>query len=249
MPRLNQIIAIETGLKSRWEGDKTELHKQAQKPTLFNGLSRTYRPLEENGEMQPAEHVKVQLSAKDVFDRLRGRLTELLDATATRDYGNCKAVADVVVDGKPLLKAVPVTYLLWLEKQLIDLYTFIGKMPTLDPAERWTKDANLGLYMTPTQQTNRTKKLPRVITKAAATKEHPAQTEVFAEDVVVGQWDLTKFSGALPEPEQRALLAKVEKLQKAVKFAREEANVIEVDRQRVGDTIFGWLFNEGNATA
>jgi len=38
------------------------------------------------------------------------------------------------------------------------------------------------------------------------------------------------------------LLARVEKLQEAVKFAREEANSIEVEDQKVGATFFDYLF-------
>jgi hypothetical protein len=34
----------------------------------------------------------------------------------------------------------------------------------------------------------------------------------------------------------------VEKLQAAVKFAREEANAAEVSDERVGDAVFGYLF-------
>jgi hypothetical protein len=34
--------------------------------------------------------------------------------------------------------------------------------------------------------------------KAEATEKHPAQVEVYHEDVVVGQWKTVKFSGALP---------------------------------------------------
>ena len=38
------------------------------------------------------------------------------------------------------------------------------------------------------------------------------------------------------------LLERVEKLQQAVKFAREEANNTEVTDQKVGAAIFGYLF-------
>ena len=51
-----------------------------------------------------------------------------------------------------------------------------------------------------------------------------------------------KFSGALPAQRVNELLARVEKLQEAVKYAREEANDIEADEQKVGDRVFGYLF-------
>jgi hypothetical protein len=51
-----------------------------------------------------------------------------------------------------------------------------------------------------------------------------------------------KFSGALPAKRVNDLLERVEKLQHAVKFAREEANNIEVDQQKVGRTLLQFLF-------
>ncbi len=39
MAKLNQIIAIEKGIKSKAYAHVTELHKACQKPDLFNGFS------------------------------------------------------------------------------------------------------------------------------------------------------------------------------------------------------------------
>ena len=55
MPKLNQIVAVVAGKKTRAEKEFGELNKAAQKPDLFVGLSRTYQPAEENGEALPAE--------------------------------------------------------------------------------------------------------------------------------------------------------------------------------------------------
>ena len=64
----------------------------------------------------------------------------LFDITATKDWANCTARANVVLDGKPLLEDVPATYVLFLEKQLSDLHTFVGKMSELDPGSDWSVD-------------------------------------------------------------------------------------------------------------
>jgi hypothetical protein len=71
---------------------------------------------------------------------------------------------------------------------------------------------------------------------------HPAQVEVYHEDVVVGHWKTVKFSGALPAADVRAMLERVEKLQKAVKIAREDANTVRVGERKMGDAILGYLF-------
>jgi hypothetical protein len=242
MAKLNQIIAIEKGTKSRTFQELTDAHQALQKPVLLSGIARTYRPKDEEGEQLPPESTKVQEKADDVIRKTVASLTKLFDVTASKDWTNCKARADVVVDGQTLLTQVPATYLLFLEKQLVDLHTFVRKLPVLDAAEAWTFDPSADSWATEPVQTVRTKKIPRNHVKAEATEQHPAQVEVYYEDVVVGYWRTVKFSGALPAQRVNELLARVEKLQEAVKYAREEANNIEADEQKVGERVFGYLF-------
>lgn len=244
MPKLNQIIALEKGIKSRSFATLTELHQDLQKPALLSGISRTYRPKDDEGERYPAESTRVQVRAEEAIRRTAATLTELFDIVATKDWANCGARADVAVDGKVILEKVPVTYLLFLEKQLTDMHTFIKKLPVLDPSESWHFDASQDCWASEPAETTKTKKVPRNHVKAEATEKHPAQVEVYHEDVVVGFWKMVRFSGALPAARVRVLLERVEKLQKAVKMAREEANSAQTEPQRTGDRVFGYLFAE-----
>lgn len=240
--KLNQVIAIEKGTKSRSLQELTEAHHTLQKPALLAGISRTYRPKDEEGEQLPPESTRVQVKAEEIIRKTSEIMTKLFDVVATKDWANCDAKADVVVDGKVLLSQVPATYLLFLEKQLIDLHTFIKKLPVLDPAETWTFDPSADSWASEPIQTLKTKKVPRNHVKAEATEKHPAQVEVYYEDVVIGNWRTIKFSGALPGKRVNELLDRVEKLQEAVKFAREEANNREVTEQKVGAKVMEYLF-------
>jgi hypothetical protein len=240
--KLNQIIAVEKGVKSKAQQELTAAHHDLQKPALLSGISRTYQPKDEEGEQLPPESTKVQLQAEAVLRSTAATLTRLFDVTATKDWANCEAHADITVDGRVLVRDAPVSYLLFLEKQLTDLNTFVRKLPVLDAAESWNLDASTDAWKTEPVRTIRTKKVPRNHVKAEATENHPAQVEVYYEDVAVGYWTTVKFSGALPARRVNELLERVEKLQQAVKFAREEANGSEITDQRVGDTVFGYLF-------
>ncbi len=242
MAKLNQILAIEKGIKTRVYAEFTELHQATQKPALMNGFTKTYTPRDEDGETYPPESQKVQYEHGNVLERTAAILTELFDITATKDWANCSAHADVVVDGKRLLNDVPATYLLFLEKQLHDLSTFVGKMSELDAGSDWNTDAGTGLFKTEPTAAQRTKKVQRAIVLYDATEHHPAQTQLITEDVVVGQWVTVKLSGALPAPRKKQLLARIEKLSNAVKFAREQANGIEANEQKAGQAVFDWLF-------
>jgi len=243
MAKLNQILAIEKGIKTRVYSEFSDLHQATQKAPLMNGFHKSYQPRDEDGETYPAEAVKVQHNASEVLDRVAVSLAELFDVTATKDWANCNARADVVIDGRTLVKDVPATYLLFLEKQLSDLHTFITKMTELDPGSDWSVDPGTGLYKTDTTLTQRTKKVQRPITLYEATKEHPAQTQLITEDVVAGTWMTIKYSGAMPTPRKKQLLARIEKLSNAVKFAREQANASEVQDKKLGREVFDFLFN------
>src|SRR5260221_5331991 len=157
MARLNQIIAIEKGVKSRSFQELTEAHQELQKPAMLSGISRTYRPKDEEGEQFPPESTRVQVKAEEILRQTAEILTRLFDVTATKDWANNIARADVVVDGRTLLSDVPITYLLFLEKQLVDLHTFIKKLPILDAAETWVFDPSSDTWATEAMQTVRTK--------------------------------------------------------------------------------------------
>ncbi len=240
---LCQIIAVEKGLKSRAYDDLKKVHHELQKPVLLDGFSRTYKPFSDTEEDRlPTETKIIQIKAADVVQHTVKVLTEAFDVVAVKEWGNCTAKADIVVDGITLLKDVPVGYLLYLEHQLDDLNTFIIKLPTLDPAETWTWDENQACYATAAAETVRTKKVPTVVIKYAATKEHPAQTEIFNEDKPVGRFTVVKRSGALPMTRVNELKDRVQKLRDAVKFAREQANTIEVEARHVGAPLLNYLF-------
>ena len=243
--RLNQVIAIEKGIKSKGNTEKSEFYKIAQKPALFSGFVKRYRPLNEQGEKFPDEKSKVQYTAQGLLTSIGSTLRALFDVEATKDYANCIARADVVVDGRVLVEGSPATFLLYLDKELTDLATFAAALPTLSEDEDWTRDENAGIFKTDPTTTHRTKKMQRPIVLYPATPEHPAQTQLVTDDELVGFWEQTKHSGALTVDEKKRLQARIQRLADAVKAAREQANMVEAKQQNVGAVLTGWLFGEG----
>lgn len=243
MTRLNQIVAISKGVKNKAERSLTDLHRKVQLTGPMSGISRTYRPRQEDGDQLPRERTLVQYTAEDINNEVVETLTRLYDVVATQDFANTDATADVKLeDGTVLVSQAPTTYLLFLEKQLANLATYVAKIPTLDPAERWTHDPATGVWRTEDTQTAKTKKVPKNHELSPATDKHPAQVQMYMEDVVVGDWTTVKFSGAITEDRRRQLMARVEEVRKAVQFAREEANTMEVTDVKVGETILAHIF-------
>jgi hypothetical protein len=242
MPKLNEIIAIASGRKGDVQKAVTDAYHKIQKEGLFDGLSRSYKPRTEDGERLPPEQKFPQLRVRDLIADASARWADLFDVTLTLDQGNCLAKADIVVDEQVLAKDVPVTTLLFLEKQLAEVRTFVGKLPVPDPSERWHYDSGQDALATEPSQTARTKKVQKPIVLYDATEHHPAQTQLITEDVIVGDWTQILYTARVPAQEKNAMLERVDKLQDAVKIARERANGIEVQKKKCGEALLGFVF-------
>lgn len=243
MPKLNQVLAIEKGVRSKSDRLITDRYQQVEKEPLLSGISRVYTPKEEDGDQLPSEQTLVQVKVGEVLKANAADFTSLFDVVLTKDAGNQGASADVVIDDQTILSGVPVSTLLFLEKQLTDLYTVCRKLPTLDPADTWSYDPQRSIYVTEPEERVRNKKVPRNHVLAEATDKHPAQVQVYNEDIVAGTWKTIKFSGAMPIDEHKALLDRIAALQNAVKYAREQANSLEVQWQEMGKTVFDFILD------
>lgn len=239
----NQVIAIEKGAKNRAKDTLTEFYKMLQKPTLFNGKIKKFEKINDESPDIPDDEVKVQVQADKILEKVSEALVNYFDVTATKDWGNCLAKADIIIDGSPLIKEVPVTYLLFLEKELVDLRTFISTIPTLETSHDWNRDENSSLFKSNPVKTQRTAKVQKPIVLYDATDKHPAQTQLITEDVVVGYWNTIELSGAMPVPVKEKLVKKVEKILTAVKSAREKGNSVEVSKQEVGEKILSYILS------
>lgn len=241
---LNQLIAARKGVQNEVHAAVTSLHRDSQKVNLLSGFTKTYRRINEEDADLPGEQQRLQLRLRDVLGTAAEQFSRLWDLTASIDTTNAVAGADVVVEGATLAAGVPVSTLLFLEKQLTDLHTFVTKLPVLDPAESWRWDANAGAYASDRTTTVRSKKVPRNHVLAEATDKHAAQVQLWHEDVPVGYWDTTKFSGAIPAERRDSLVARVSKVREAVKMAREHANMLDAQQVRVAKSLFGYILAE-----
>lgn len=242
-PKLNQVIAATKDVTAHSQDEVTQAYHTMQKPDLFGGQTRTYAPRVDGEDGLPAEQQNVQTTVQAQVDRLLSGLANILDVTATRNWGNTQAKADIVVEGHTVLKDVPVEYLLFLETQLKYIATALKVVPTLDPAFRWTKEESDGLYHAEPVQSIRLKQVLRNHVKAEATDKHPAQVETYTEQEPTGTWTTTKLSGAAPATQVQAWHEKLVKLMQAVKFAREEANSLEVPAKKVGRELLDYVFS------
>lgn len=239
---LSQVVAIEKDVKDKAAQEFARAQGLLSNSGKLAGIARSYTPLDDKGTILPPESTRVQVKVKHVLRDVQTQLIALFDVVATKDWTNCIAKADITVDGKVLLASVPATYLLFLEKQLAEILAFVKKTPTLDAAETWSHDPGQDCWATPPVETIRTKKDKQTKVVFEGNQHHPPQFLVWDVDVPEGRWRTIHYSGAMQASDLNALIERIEKLQRAVKFAREEANRTDVEQKKVGETLLHYLF-------
>lgn len=246
---LSQIIGHAQDGKKKVMAMMTATYHKLQKQSSYTGLQRTYRPYNDEGEKLPPETKVVQTTVvKELLEVVgvdcMGPLATYIDECLTLNTGNAVVKVDLIVDGKVMISQVPPTFLMELKKLLVGVHTMVADLPTQDPGTTWNWNANAGVYQSDSTFTVRTKKTKQVLLKAAATDKHPAQAEVYEDDIPVGDWLKVDYTGAIPLPTRNALVARVEAVQKAVDDALSECNAQKVDSCAGGGSLVEYLFQD-----
>lgn len=245
MGKLHELLAVEPDLKA-------EAQRLANKiKALFTdgkgrlvGQIRTYHPLQEGGEEFADEITELATSVNSELADWQRAFSNWLNAAMQKEITNQNTGADVIIDGMTLFENMPATALLNLEAKLVEVRQVFNQIPTNDPTENWMWDADLGLFVSKPRTTYKTKKIMRNHVRAEATKEHPAQVEVYTEDVRVGTWTTIIHSGMLTPSEKQLRLQRIDALIRAVKQARHRANDTDVIDTHLAKKLFAYIYGE-----
>lgn len=251
MTKLHQILAVEQGVQKDTDRKLalamrgTNVEGEAS-PLL--GLIKTYAPREEDGDTLPEQRQHVQIKVeKDVLPAIAEALTRLFDVEFTREQSNTDAFADLKIGDDVLLAKVPVGYLLFLENQLNGLRGLIQRLPVLDPAEEWHFDKNRNVHVTEKAMKARELRVPQVqvLQKPQVIDGQviDGQYRPYETAKPVGDYTTIKMSGAMPADEREKVLDRISELGRAVKYAREQANSIDVTDRKAGDKVFTYLLS------
>lgn len=244
MGRLHEVLAVEGSLKST--SDKV-LHEAANtfinKKGHFLGQYREYSALLEGGIKYEPEVKIMETTVKDKLDYVSEHFARAIDCIFQKEVTNTKAVADIIIGGTVMAKAVPATFLLTLEGKLKELRCVYDAIPTLDPGKEWIKDkTNDNVYISTESPQIKTQKCTEALVLYPATDKHPAQVDKITVDKAIGQWKQINSSGALTTSDKSYLLGRTDTLIRAVKQARMRANEQEVDSNlRIADNILEFL--------
>lgn len=235
MAKLHEVLAVLSELAGAAKNILAEtLVTFTKKTEHFSGFHRRYEPFDEAEKLAAAAETTSRELVTTVDDKLRymfGHLVTYANAEAQRDATNQKASAPIVIDGKLLMTDVPGTWLLGMEKRMVEWRAVLLAIPTLPPGEAWIPDSTRGahVYTHPrSKESLRTRKTVQHKILVQPTKEHPAQLEKWNEDVPCGKWIVEEWAGAMTPAEKSELLARFDKLSRAIVQARMQANNVDV---------------------
>jgi hypothetical protein len=245
--KLHELLAVDTHLENQANKVRKELENTFEKKRhLFDETHVVFQSNEEGAQPVIESQSTIQTTVLTELSAIQPFLTKAIDSSYQVAEANTEARADVVLEnGTVLLTGVPATSLLELEKRLAEVAALVGAIPTLDPMKGFKPDADRGqgIYKAREILKTRTKKTKKVLVKYPATEQHPAQTELIDEDVVVGNLKQQEWSGLVTPALKSAYHTKVEELIRAVRQARSRANEQEVDKaKKIGQRLLDYIF-------
>jgi hypothetical protein len=247
MPKLHELLAVESNLKTQAETTRSELVNTFDKKRHhFAKKVVTFFPNEEGAKETTEEQLDLQTTVGQELVWIGEKLAAALDVSYRVAEGNTAARADIVLaNGETILSSVPATALLELEKRVAEILTLVKAIPTLDPAKGFQLDPNEGegVYRAREDRKPRTRKVQEVLTLAQATDKHPAQAQVISTDKVIGTVVTQEWSGLITTAAKGQMLDRVEDLKRAVKAARSRANETNVESDRsIGKILLSYVF-------
>jgi len=249
MPKLHELLAVENNLETQAAKVRSDLAETfSKKRHLFEEKHTVFTPNTEGAQPVVEAQSNIQSTVLKELEWVSKHLIKALDASYQVAEANTVARADVILDddaGTILLRNVPATALLELEKRLVEIRELLATTPTLDPAKNFTPDDQKGrLYKAREITKERTKKDVRIVIKYEATKEHPAQTELLPQDKVIGTISEQEWSGMITPAQKAELLDRAEQTIRAVRRARSRANDAETDStKKIGSELLSYIIS------
>ena len=249
MSKLHEVLAVDSDLAETAKKIATEaLVTFTKKADHFFGATKRLEMFDESRKQEEegtAESKEIVSTVQEKLDYVAEHIIRHLDCLAQKENTNQAAVGDVELeDGTKLLQKMPATLLLSLENKLALFRKMYEGIPTLAPGLEWIEDPTQrkGIYKSShdiirhkTEKTFKSKIL------VEPTPQHPAQIEKWTEDVPIGNFITTQWSGMVSPARKSELLGRIDALIRAIKKARMRANSTEVVKKSIGKVLFDYI--------
>lgn len=247
MSKLHELLAVEPSLRGQAEVCRKDLLNTFEKKKHhFTEAVITFKSNKEGLEDKVENQLSLQTTVYKELAWIGEKLSSAIDAAHHIDLANAAAKADVVLEnGTTLLKDVPATSLLQLEKRIKEIQELIIAIPTLDPAKGYEpdKDRGAGIFKARDVEKPRTEKQFEFIVMVAPTDKHPAQVKELMVDRPIGVTLQQEWSSLITVAEKGDMIDRVESLMRSVKKARSRANEQEIDvrENRIAGKILDYI--------
>lgn len=242
MGKLHEVLAVEPDRKkTAMQFVEEAVATFTKRVEHFTGLEKTYHPDKDDELEQPVDKRPMVTTVNKKLDHVCGAVTNWVDLKYQKEHCNTYATSDLVLeDGTVIVKDVPATFLLGLENDLKSIREMFFAIPTLPPGEEWKKEDGTDLYVSEEKRT-RTKKVMKNHVLQQATKEHPAQVQVYGEDERTGLVTTVKKTSVYTPGDKSQALSRIDDVIRAAKKARQRANAAKVTNVRVGRKLFEYI--------
>jgi len=255
MPKLHQLLAVESDLEGKYKRICEESKKVFSKPALFIGSHRKLESFEENDVKHPEENQEMTTTVYERVNYTAGAVEAYLDAIYQKEATNQVAKADLVIGDKVIIADVPATFLLALESRLKYVRGVYETMPTLGVGISWRPSESKGngiWEMEHPEEKIKTKMTfkSQILVPAQFPKEGesgtslPAQIEKWEEQVAVGKFVKNIWCSLITSSQKAKVLERIDNLINGAKMARQKANSTKAVTNKVGANLLNYI-NDG----
>lgn len=248
MGKLHELIAVEPVLKSAFETRIAEVKTWFQNAQYrYHAQIKRFDPLDELEKGEVVDRLAMTSTVINDLDDISVDIARYFDAVLQKESANQKATSDLVVGHQVLYSNVPATFLLGLEQKLARLRGMLEVAPVTSAGIEWVPDTSVAfknVYKTKDPQVAfKTKKVIKPFVLYEATKDHPAQVDKLSEEVNVGTYRTTGWSGCLTSADKAQILGRIDNLIVETKKARQRANEQDVIDHIGGSGLMDYILN------
>lgn len=244
MAKLFELLAVEKDLATKAKATLSNTQSVFSSPDNFLGFTTKFSKLVEDKLDLQDENRPLPNNVDAQLDIVENDISNYINTTLAKEMANTSAFESVEIDGEKFFEDMSATALLSLETKLDELHKLYSVIPTLPLGAKWNNDSSLDCFVSADRKQIRTEKTSKVIVLYEATKEHPAQTQLVTTDIPAYEVERTVYAGMLTAADKRLRLERLEKLQQAVKKARQRANTVEVENKDFASKIFKYINGE-----
>lgn len=245
MGQLHEIIAVEKALRDEArQAVETAKALFTQGQSRLRGQTARYEPTDPDELTETSAVQVMETTAAQVLGDVARVFGRYMDAAMQKEQTNMSTEAYVIVDGQEITGPLAAPALLNLEARLIEIKKLYEVTPVNDVTRIWEYDDQRGSFMTVERRRIKMRKEVVFETMFAGDAKHPPQIDRQSKDVPVGYVYTRQESGCLTPADQKARLARLGELIRAVRQARERANRVPVVKLELANKLFSYI-NEG----